>query len=210
MFLLLSASTLGCHKSIEEDISSLVSETRENFFMGQKDDFFVTFTDGRRESDYKMDGTCAALMPYGVVVLKTSQNLGQNPDFQLAAGQEVYSGQMEINPFDNTYVADIGKIIGNIDSLIFSLPSSDITIELYNKSKDWSVSCSKALDIFVKAHKDSLATFYNNGKLGGEVFIKIVQNSSARGIFYYVLFVSSTQEVLGSLIDVYTGQIVQQ
>ena len=210
MFLLLSSSTLGCHKSIQEDISSIVSETRENFFMGKSDNCIVTFTDGRREQDYKMDGIHTKPTPYGVIVLRVEEDLGTAPEYQLFVGEKTYCGTLEINPFDMTYVADIGEKVGNIDKITFVLPDNYMSLELTNLSNNWSVSCSKALDIFVNKQQSSLARFYNNDALDGEVFIKIVQNNNSSDIFYYVLFVAHSTEVVASLIDVSTGQIVQQ
>ena len=198
--------TFSC-KSLEEDVSSSISETRDDFYYAKTDDYLVTFTSGKREQNYVMDGVSTSLVPYGVIVLKTSKNLGKTPSFAIKSGDKVYSGEMEINPFDGSFVADIEREIKGEDDIIFSLPSQNFETKLKNLSKNWEITPSKALDIFVK-HKKNELNKYKKSNLDGEIYMKIVGDEE-NNTYYFVLFVGKDGNTISSLIDVNSGEILQ-
>ena len=154
-----------------------------------------------------MDGKNSPLVPYGVIVLKTSKNIGKNPSFVIKSGDKIYSGQMEVNPYDSSFVADICKEIIGEEEIAFSLPEQNFEILLKNLSKDWKTTQNKALDIFLKHKKNELKKYQKSG-IDGEIYIKIVGDSE-ENIYYFILFVGSDGNTISSLIDVNSGQIMQ-
>ena len=193
--------------SLEEDASASISETRDDFYYAKNGDYFVTFTSGKREQNYLMDGISTSLTPYGVVVLKTQKDIGKTPSFSIKSASKTYSSKMEINPYDMSFVADICEEIKGEDEITFSLPEQNFEISLKNLSKNWRTTQSKALDIFVKHKQNELKKYQKTG-LDGEIYIKIVGDNE-ENIYYYVLFVGRDGNTISSLIDVNSGEIVQ-
>ena len=203
-------SLLSCNTSIEEMVSCKISETRENFYYGKKENNVATFTDGRREENYVMDGVCSKLVPYGVIVLWSDRNLGANSKFVLSCKDKSFSGEFEVNPFDGSLVADIGSMIGEVDSLLLNIVDANLSITLENLSESWLTTCSKALNIFTQAKKNILKSYVKQGDLKGEIYIKIVSDKrDSQNIYYYVLFVGQDSNTFATLIDVHSAQIVQ-
>ena len=201
--------SISCKKSIEEIISNNISETREHLFVARQGDIYASFTDGMREENYIMDGTSSLLVEYGVLVVKTNLDLGKNPTFSLKVMDKTYTGSMEINPFDSTYVADIGEKIAVCNQIFLTIASLDeMALDLISSS--WAITSSKALNIFIMTHKADLEKMFSS-QSRGEVYIKLVADSrEEKNVYYYILAVSNGGEVIGSLIDVNTGEVVQK
>ena len=206
----INLSLSSCKSNVEEIISQNVSETRDDFYFAKDDDFFVSFTDGFRESNYVMDGKSSPLVEYGVIVVKTSKDLGKNPKFVLKVGEKEYSGEMEINPFDLTFVADISQKVEKNPKISLFLPDFNKNFELNNLSSSWKITSTKALNIFVKEKYDLVKPYFND-EAGAEIYVKLVGDKlNEDSIFYYVLCVTQDAQVFGVLIDVYTAEVVQK
>lgn len=203
-------SLSSCNKNMEEIISQNVSETRENYYFASDEDYYVSFTDGMRESSYVMDGKSSPLVEYGVLVLKTSKNLGEHPRYILKVGEKEYSGNMEINPFDLTYVADISQKIENFQEISLFLPNFNKNFILTCISSSWEITPTKALNIFIQEKYQALKPYFEN-EAKAEIYVKLVgDKSDPNNIFYYILCVTQDGEVMGSLIDVHTGSTTQK
>ncbi len=200
-------SFVGCKETIEESIGQNVSEYRQNFFMGVGEKFSATFTDGKREQEFITNGEKTSLVDFGVIVIKT-QSLSQK-NFVFKINDEEVSGTLEVNPFDNTFVADIKQTVDKDDTLTLSFDNESIT--LICLSKDWKINHNNALDIFVHKNKEKLATYYNNNNFEGEIYIKIVSDrQDMSNIYYYVLCITKNGDIIANLIDVSTGEILQK
>lgn len=193
----------GCNDLLEEALCKSISETRENFFLGKKDDFLCTFTDGLREEDYNANGIATKLLPYGVIVLRC-MSPEKEIKFELKVNDKVYVGVLEKNPIDLTFVYDIEKRVNRDDSLSIYLVDFDIYINLENLSNSWQINCDKAITIFCTQNKQILTKYYIKNKFLGEIYVKIVGNDENE-INYYVLCVMQDNYVVGSLIDVNKG-----
>ena len=206
-----SLCLLACNKSIEEIISGQVSEYREDFFFASSDDGSVSFTDGQREIDFVTNGMPTKLVDFGVLVFKTDKDFGDSPKFKFLVNDKVYEGNFERNPFDNTYVVDLLVRVNSQDKLVFSMPEYGVNeITLQCLSKDWEISCSKALDIFCKNNSSKLQEYVDKDNFEGEIFIKIVADKKQPdNIYWYVLCVCQDGNVISNLISVTSGEIVQ-
>lgn len=156
-----------------------------------------------------MDGISSPLVEYGVLVVKTNLDLGKNPTYSLKVMDKTYNGNMEINPFDSTYVADIGEKIAECNQIFLTISNFDeITLELISSS--WAITSSKALNIFIMTHRADLEKIFSS-QSRGEVYIKLVADSrDEKNVYYYILAVSNSGEVVGCLIDVNSGEVVQK
>jgi hypothetical protein len=202
---------VGKAKSLEEQVSASVSEYRENYFYAKTDHFIASFTDGEREKDYIYNGVKTELVDYGVVVVKTDLTVADEKlDFELTVAGNLFVGEMERNPFDSTFVFDIETRASPQDEVELYIVDFDVRLTLVCLSKDWEITAGKALTKFVEVHKQQLQNYVSSGVFQGEVYIKLVADTNdENNIYFYVLAVCKDSTVFGSLIDVKTGEVVQ-
>lgn len=206
----LSLCLFSCSKSLHKILSDSVSEYRENYFYGENGSFFASFTDGKREKNYIYDGIKTDLVDYGVLVVKGDAPSQETLSFELTIEGEVFVGEMERNPFDRTFVFDIASRVSASDAISVYLPKFDLNIPLTCLSKDWEMTCHKALNKFADEKKAELQKYVSKEGFLGEIYIKLVADKNDRNnVYYYVLAVCRDGKVFGSLIDVQTGDIVQ-
>lgn len=204
---------LACtHVNNKQDPNlSLLSEYRKNLFVGQGGNYLATFTSGQREKDFIMNGERTELVDFGVLTVKFNYNFGETlPKFELKVNDKIFSGELEKNPYDGTYVFDIETQVEDSDLLSLYLVDIDENLNLACWSKNWNISYKTALEIFLNKHKTHVDNCYEQGKFNGEIFIKIVSNDKQlSNVCWYILLVCSNGEVHASLIDVNSGEIVQ-
>ena len=194
-------------------LDDYISEYRKNLFVGKTSNYLITFTSGQRESDYIMDGTRTNLVDFGVITIKfntPSAFGGQKLQYELKIDSDTFTGELEINPYDRTLVADIQRQADDNAQMSLYIVDFDETVALDCWSKNWEVPYTKALDIFAAAHKEAIENNTTGGTLNGEIYIKIVaENNNLNDICWYVLLVFKNSNTTASLISVKTGQILQ-
>lgn len=203
----------ACSKSkISQDVSiNVLSEYRKNLFVSKTNFCVATFTSGQREENYVMDGNNTALVDFGVLTVKfdnyTSQSL---PKFELKINNDLYAGEFEHNPYDNTFVFDIQKQVNDNDTLNLYLIDFDQSTLLQCFSKNWNINYKQAHNIFTEKYKTEIANHLFDDMLKGEVYIKIVSDDKElKNFYWYVLLVCQNGDMYSSLIDVNSGEIVQ-
>lgn len=201
----------SCSHSLEEQVSCCVSEYRENYFYVKTENFTASFTDGERESEYVYNGEKTNLVDYGIIVVKTKVAVEGQLMFELSVNDEVLVGEMERNPFDQTFVFDTQRKVSSGDNIELYLVDFDVRLTLICLSKDWGLTCGQALTKFVYENKAGLQAYVSDDSFQGEVYIKLVADiNDENNIYYYVLAVCTDGQVFGSLIDVKTGIVVQK
>lgn len=131
--------------------------------------------------------------------------------FELSVNDEVLVGEMERNPFDQTFVFDTQRKVSSGDNIELYLVDFDVRLTLICLSKDWGLTCGQALTKFVYENKAGLQAYVSDDSFQGEVYIKLVADiNDENNIYYYVLAVCTDGQVFGSLIDVKTGIVVQK
>ncbi|NCB48749.1 MAG: hypothetical protein EOM55_03925 [Clostridia bacterium] len=201
----------SCSHSLEEQVSSCVSEYRENYFYVKAENFTASFTDGEREREYIYNGEKTSLVDYGIIVVKTNVSVQGKLKFELSINDEIFVGEMDRNPFDQTFVFDIERRVSSGDNIELYLVDFDVRLTLSCLSKDWGLTCGKALTKFVYENKAGLQAYVSNDCFQGEVYIKLVADiDDENNIYYYVLAVCKDGQVFGSLFDVKTGILVQK
>ncbi len=190
---------------------SFLSEYRKNLFVNKNSNYLVTFTSGERESNYIMDGKVSSLVDFGVLTLKFEKSFaGSKLQFELKIDDDTYAGEFERNPYDNTFVYDIGKQVSDDSKLTLYLVDFDETLDLKCWSSEWEYSYKDALKVFVEKHKEQIDACMKDNNLQGEIFIKTVaEDSNLNDIYWYCLLVGQNGEMFASLISVKTGQILQ-
>lgn len=213
MLIVCSLIFVGCaskDKKAIDYIGKHVIESRNNLYLGEDESYYVTFCSGEREEPYDLDGVVNNMVPFGIVTLFKQDNSRLVSDeylFTITINGESVSGTLVKSPYDNTYSADIEKNVDdnaeisveiNIDGVAFSQ-------NLYNESKNFEISKTKAIEIAGK----ELSSALNNMK-NAEAMIKILKDYSGESnrYFWYVGIVGADGETAGVLIDAYTGEIV--
>jgi len=205
---------MGCkdkNKTSQNANFNYVSEYRKNLFVGQAENVLATFTSGKREVDYIMDGNKTNLVDFGVITLKLNYNLGSAlPKIELKVNDSLFVAECEQNPYDGSYVYDIQKQVGDNDTISLYLVDADITLPLNCISKNWKINYKEALNIFVNKNNKAIKENTQENVLKGEIYIKIVaEDKEMKNIYWYVLLVCSSGQTYANLIDVNTGSIVQ-
>lgn len=204
---------VGCNKYYNLTKSN-IAEIRHNIFVGNSDNFDITFMSGKREKDYVVNGYNTTLIDFGIITisLKSPNIEVQNPSFVLTIDTLRYEEVLEKNPFDGTFVADIGLIVdNNLPSMSVKVFMGEIVEEivLSNISKDWQITSYDALKLACKTLKDYLEPLCQNEFLG-EVYIKIIKDTIVDdgSYYWYVNFASRNGIYHSTIINPLTSEIL--
>ena len=201
----------GCKSNIYSVCKKEISETRSCYYFGKNKDFVASVTSGEREEEYILNGEHTKNVPYTVLVvdfLKTNPSV--SPSYNLNIDGKTYSGEMEFNPFNNTFCVDLGvKIEDNLD-IELSVLNFEKSLDLISVSSLWQVDYELAFDIAINAFGDRLNNYIENGKLQGEIFQKLISLNrySAEDVYWNICLFFKNGEILTCTINVITGQIV--
>lgn len=206
----------ACESPLYSKAKDNIAEIRNNIYIGENDDIKATFMSGQREKEYVINGYSTPLIDFGVI---TFALLGENVtraktgDFTLTIDGENYEGKLELNPFDNTYVADLGKKIDTQNDIIASIKigsfSSETTLSL--KSGLWKINSEEALKLACKTLKSEIKD-YDNDEWTSEVYVKIIHDEkiSSDKYFWYVNFVGRNGVNHSVIIDPHSKEILAQ
>ncbi len=205
----------GCKNKLNETMQEKISEVRYNLFAVKTDEIDVKFTSGFRENPYVLNGKSENKKEFGILTVKfLNENFDKTtlPSFVITISDMDFDGELELNPFDQTYVQDIETFVMD------DLPSISLTIswqnfsfsgELKNVSKNFTCNHSNALNIFVNEFKKEILSLQKEGK-DFEVYIKIINDPSFEidKDYFYVCLISNAGDSFSIIIDPYSSQIL--
>ncbi|MBQ7351683.1 MAG: hypothetical protein IJW59_02305 [Clostridia bacterium] len=208
----------GCgHSQLESMIFDNISEVREFVLFGEDEKLSASLMCGRRESDYVINGYHTSLVDFGVVTITLGDNVTKDfkrAQYILYVGTEIYKGDFEINPYDETLVADIKKIIDKSENVSVDviLDKEKISsLKLKNVDKDWIITCNDCINILSKTYKKELKSLIRDGEFWGEVYVKIITDRKAQDVknfFFYANVVGRSGENLSMVICPFTGEVL--
>lgn len=218
IFLLLFFSIItltACNNKYENLLKSNTAEVREFLMEGKSDNVSATLICGMREKDYKVNGYATDLIEFGVITF-TIDNIDDYDEslanFVLMVGTSRYDGYLEKNPFDDTLVADIKKVIDKNSIVTAKIMIGDFIreIELKLIGTDWKVSVDDVYKIVASKFKDQLNYLNSSNVFGGEVYIKILNDADIyKGDYYwYVSIFSRKGGTLSMIISPYSKEIL--
>lgn len=182
---------VGCgSKSI--NVSDNLSDVRFGVYDGKNSSIIATIIHGERENPYSPDGFANPRINFAIVSVSFSQKrLEESFKFELTDGDKTYSGTLEKSPFSNEYLADLGNLItSNEVSLTVITEDEQINLSLTNKSLNWTIDSSKALEIGENALKQEIKNLQNQGSC--EYYLKIISdNKSNFGSYFWAFTVIS-------------------
>ncbi len=191
-----------------------LSESREVVFEGKSDKFFVTFMMGKREKDYSFDGISTELVDFGVLtvhVLDTKLLHATATSFTLVLNEKNYSGEFEMNPYDKSFVSDIGvfeQVDGELKVNIV-VGSVEQDFVLTNVSQSWNVSSERALEIATEELKRELKEFIENNKFLAEVYVKVLYDyKNFTGYYWHISFFGENGSSIACVIENINGEVL--
>ena len=117
---------------------------------------------------------------FGVVTitfLKEIEDKNTLPSFVITINDMDFDGELELNPFDQTYVQDIETFVLDDATISIKVMWNNYSFEstLKNISKNFNINHSKALNIFIKEYKKDIKNLLKNN-VDFEVYIKILND----------------------------------
>ena len=204
----------GCSNDIDLIVQESLSEVRYNLFVAGNEEINVKFMSGFREDPYVLNGKSENKKEFGVLTVKFLKNISNKnatPNFVITISDMDFDGELELNPFDQTYVQDIETFVLNDSSISIKIGFGDFGFKgsLKNVSNDFVINHKEALNIFVKEYKKNIQALNKNEK-DFEVYVKIINDPSLEidKNYYYVCLLSSTGESFSLIIDPYSANIL--
>lgn len=201
----------GCSDALN-NVEDNMSDIRYNLFEAKNGSYHINFMSGLREEPYDYDGISNSLQEFGVVTVWF--NLNQTAQFipcVIKIDDVPFSCELEKNPFENNFMADIGKIVGD-DNVLKVIIDGDETnsLTLVNKSKDWQIDYDEALDIGKGQIGDVIKENSLHGKICGEFYLKILydKNRVVDAYYWYFSFLDKNNKSYSCVIDVNSGNVV--
>lgn len=189
-----------------------ISECRQNYFTAQDELNKIVVSSGYREDPYIIDGIHTQNVEFGIVVLKTSLLNITAPSCILQVSGTDYSGAMEKNPYDNTYVFDIGKYLdaNSVMTITIQIEGTEYNFEPTNISKDWQTGYLQAQEIGFNQLESYIVANASGKNFNAECYIKIVNDpSNISGLYYwYVSIVDTSGTTHSVIIDTSNGEIL--
>lgn len=202
----------GCGTSIKTDVVNNMADIRYNIFSGQSKGVVVNLMCGMRENPYIIDGFAKKPVQFGVITATLSQKPTQPVHYTLTVSKQTFSGVLEENPYNHTFMVDIEKIVSVTDAVYITIESVVENLLLVPESEGWAVQYDQALDIGIAALEEKLKTVYEKRKFKAECFLKIVLDQSTTDCPYYWCFGFNAQNGSKSMVifDVKTGEILTE
>lgn len=205
---------IGCKYKITTIMQEKLSEVRYNLFETRNEEINIKFTSGFREDPYILNGKSENKVEFGVITVKfltNTSNKTNKPSFIITLNEMDYDGVFELNPFDQTYVADISTFVLDDEKISILVTWQDFSFsgELKNISSSFNCNHSKALNIFIKEFKKYINALIKENK-DFEVYVKIINDPSLElnYNYFYVCLITTTGESYSLIIDPFSQEVL--
>ena len=114
MLLCFTICLTGCNSlKVYDYAKNNIAEYRQNLYVGENENIFVSLTSGCREKDYVVNGFCTEPIEFAVLTFNLKQDVSvpETVNYVLTVGTARYDGLLEKNPYKGSYVCDIKKIV---------------------------------------------------------------------------------------------------
>lgn len=210
---LLSFSACG---NADINLKDYLIEERNNLFYAEDDLYSVTFSTGRREQNYELDGTINEMVDFGVITLARLDNnplTDDNYTYTIKINDQTYTGFLEKSDYDNTYSIDTETSAPNDATVSIQITFTGYSFnqEMSNLSNNFSVDKDAALEIANSELKEDLNNITSDKNNKIEVLMKILKdysNGDVKNYYWYIGIVSTNGDTLGILINASNGEIV--
>ena len=210
---LLSFSACG---NADINLKDYLIEERNNLFYAEDDLYSVTFSTGRREQNYGLDGTINEMVDFGVITLARLDNNPLADDtytYTIQINDQTHTGFLEKSNYDNTYSIDIETSAPNDATVSIQITFTGYSFnqEMSNVSNNFGVDKDSALEIANSELKEDLNNITSDKNNKIEVLMKILKdysNGEVKNYYWYIGIVSTNGDTLGILINASNGEII--
>lgn len=190
-----------------------LSEIRYNLYAGQTSLGEVTFMSGQRESEYIINGENTPLTDFGLLTFVPAGSSDvQQARYHMVADEQVFEGNFEKNPFDQSWVADVETILENVENFTvqLTLDTEQVEATLSSVTAAWTVNHEKAIEIGCSALNLELKAWMKNGTFPAEGYVKIIHDATLNNTdyYWYVNFVNQNGEHVAVIIDPVSKEIL--
>lgn len=190
-----------------------LSEVRYNVFDGQNDTYSATFMSGKREEPYSVNGKSENAVDFGLLTVTfRGADTPLTAKYKLIINDTEKIGDLEYNQYENNFMVDIKEIVQDdakitLDVIVGTTTSST---ELVCKNSDFEITWQTALNIGAKELENQIKENTTNGKLNGEVYLKIITdlNGNFDDYFWYVSLYTKNGDTFAIIINPKTGEVM--
>lgn len=216
-FMLLCLGFLsGCSGHLENLLNENIAEERQFVLYGEDEVVQSTLMCGRREKEYKLNGYATELIEFGVltIIYTDMDSLKfENAEYKLYIGMEKYEGMLEKNPFDNTLVADIKKIIDKNSNVLLEVYLDNekfSSMKLNIIDEEWKINYTDCIEVLIDNYTKELKSMISNKTFLGEVYIKIINDYDEymSDFYYYISVLGRSGQKISVLINPKNGEIL--
>ena len=184
-----------------------ISEITKIYYKGGGGGVEGSISAGQREEPYKMDGIHNDLCDFSLVVVQFDEQFEENEiEVNLSINGNLQTLTMYFNPLSNSYMADLGYLIGSNDQI--NLSYNTYSLDFFNVSDSFSVSYSEAVDIALD--NLDMQEYYQDGVFKGECYLKILseKDSDLEDLLWIFSVVGENGNVKNIVINVENGEVL--
>jgi len=207
----------ACQPSIER-LGHLVTELRDNIFVGESTNFKVNAITGRREDPFLMDGIVGTTRDFTLFTLTpkgdSADNLMAQTEYSIKVLMDGVSreGVFVPHPFSNTLSVEF-DVRATAPEITVTILRAKEVVDSFNINSvvtELMISAEKALEIAENKLRNSIEVFKVGGELQCEIYIRLIENQvdASGGHHWYVAFVGPNQTIFAALIDSISMEVV--
>ena len=194
---------VGCHQDVLKQCQPKISDERQNYFEGESQNYYVSFSSGIRESPYILNGKSEQKVEFGVVTIKPKNFSGdESITYNVCVNNDEYIGEFERSPYDDTYAGDINKKVDDDCVLVIKINngSGEEMATMTNISKSFKINSQKALLIAINEVGDKFSSLKQKDF---EIYIKIVADFTNKisEKYYLVMFLDVDGNSLNVIVN---------
>ncbi|MCQ2564613.1 MAG: hypothetical protein MJ152_01980, partial [Clostridia bacterium] len=159
----------ACGKN-DLDLSKFLIEERQTLFTAQDSLYCVSFSSGKREANYALDGVVNEMVDFGILTiarLNSDPMANDTYNYTININEESYKGTLAKSQIDNSYATDI-EILAPADATVsvhISFTGYTFESALENTSSQFQVDSNAALQIASAELKDGINGLAKDSKI---------------------------------------------
>lgn len=203
----------SCQNKYEVYLRNNTSEIRKCIFVGECEDFECSLILGEREKNYIVNGYSGDCVEFGIISFDFQEKESlESGNFALTVGTEKISGDLKINPIDNTLVADIKKTF-DCDKKVYAkicMGKYEKELQLKCVNNNWKVQSEDVYNILSQKLKKEVSSFVASNTFEGEVYIKILNDKdiNVSDYYWFVNIIGRNGNRLSAIISPQTKEIL--
>lgn len=202
--LLLCIKNISFGENYKYQISSQI---QYNIFNIKTEKYTAKLSSGIREEDFEYDGKSSSKLEYGLieVSIKGFTDYAKEIDIVINLDKQNTVYTLEKNPFNNSFVCDIGKTIKDNNIIKVQIPLIDEAFyELECISSMWPTNYKHALNVGFNEFRSFIKQ-----SSSCEIYLTIVDGDANDNNYFWLFRVQTIQLKTKILvIDIKTGEIV--